>query len=90
MHDINEEWLCYNIKHKIDVRLKDARKVHPKCLQWRTDFGVRCMCVITDVFPLYVVYITAFDALIALLFLYRSHGVQEVLTYFLGGSSCMV
>ena len=36
--------------------------------------------MITDVFPPYVVYITAFDALIVLLFLYRSYGVQEVLT----------
>ena len=43
MHDINEEWLRYNIKHKIDVGLKDIRQVlssvHPKFLQWRTDFG---------------------------------------------------
>ena len=43
MHDINEEWLRYNIKHKIDVGLKDIRQVlssvHPKRLQWRTDFG---------------------------------------------------
>ena len=43
MHDINEEWLRYNIKHKIDVGLQDVRQVltsvHPKILQWRTDFG---------------------------------------------------
>ena len=43
MHDINEEWLRYNIKHKIDVGLQDIRQVlssvHPKFLQWRTDFG---------------------------------------------------
>ena len=34
--------------------------------------------MITDVFPTYVVYITAFDALIVLPFLYRSYRVQEV------------
>ena len=39
-----------------------------------------CICVITDVFPPYVVYITAFDALIVLPFLYRSYRVQKVLT----------
>jgi hypothetical protein len=47
--------------------------------------GDRCICVITDVFPPYVVYITAFDALIALPFLYRSYRVQEVLTEFRSG-----
>ena len=36
--------------------------------------------MITDVFPPYVVYITAFDALIAPPFLYRSYRVLEVLT----------
>ena len=41
--------------------------------------------MITDVFPPYVVYITAFDALIALPFLYRSYRVQEVLTEFRSG-----
>ena len=41
-----------------------------------------CICVITDVFPPYVVYITAFDALIVLPFLYRSYRVQAVLTEF--------
>ena len=41
--------------------------------------------MITDVFPPYVVYNTAFDALIALPFLYRSYRVQEVLTEFRSG-----
>ena len=41
--------------------------------------------MITDVFPPYVVYITPFDALIALPFLYRSYRVQEVLTEFRSG-----
>ena len=41
--------------------------------------------MITDVFPPYVMYITAFDALIALPFLYRSYRVQEALTEFRSG-----
>ena len=41
--------------------------------------------MITDVFPPYVVYITAFDALIVLPFLYKSYRVQEVLTEFRSG-----
>ena len=44
-----------------------------------------CIWVITDVFPPYVVYITAFDALIVLPFPYRSYRVQEVLTEFGSG-----
>ena len=47
--------------------------------------GDMCICVTTDVFPPYVEYITAFDALIVLPFLYRSYRVQDAVTEFRNG-----
>ena len=45
LHDINQDWLQSNIKHKIDVGIQDVcvlrskYVVHPRFLDWKLRFG---------------------------------------------------